>query len=109
MWKIGTVAGVQQKVGASTSPMGGGRPLVAFAYYMAKPWWPRGMLRRPLKKHSRSIQCRRDQPQAPPGPAHDAPPKCRRPAQQVGALIYRRLTVSDCLHCDMNDSSDSPF
>ena len=26
-----------------------------------------------------------------------------QPSRSAGALIYRRLTVSDCLHCDINE------
>ena len=42
-------------------------------------------------------------------PKHPAgPPMTRRqldaqPSRPAGALIYRRLTVSDCLHCDINE------
>ncbi len=42
-------------------------------------------------------------------PEHPAgPPMTRRqlgaqPSRPAGALIYGRLTVSDCLHCDINE------
>jgi hypothetical protein len=26
-----------------------------------------------------------------------------QPSRSADALIYRRLTVSDCLHCDINE------
>jgi hypothetical protein len=57
MWKIGTVASVTEGWGFNVTDGRAGRSLRSHMRHTAKPWWPRGMLRRPLKKHSRSIQC----------------------------------------------------
>jgi hypothetical protein len=43
------------------------------------------------------------EPKQPADPAMTRHQLGAQPSRSGGALIYRRLTVSDCLHCDINE------
>ncbi len=67
MIHVENVASVTEGWGFNITDERAGRSFRSMRH-TAKPRWPRGMFRRSLKKHSRSIRCRGGEPQAPTGP-----------------------------------------